>query len=408
MATIYYAKWLLLASGEILCNGGLAVEGGRISSVGPRGRVKRTANDRIVNAGDLCLLPGLINMHIHLEEGVVRSNPKETEETFASWCAKKNSRIKQAPKETVQASIRLGVRELLSHGVTTVVDSSRTGLSADVLGKEPIRSCIIHEVHPEDAVREAAVLDMVRDRIESAAGVFLSGTGPYALFSLSPDVHRALIEAASKNKWPWLIHLAESAEELQAFSEQKGDLYFHITRKKGWPYGKTAMGPMHYALENDLIPRGAVCVHCNYVNGEELRRLAGKNVFIVQCFQYTSALGHKPFPLDAALNRGIHLCLGTESIVYSESMDLFDELNFAKRLYPHVPAAEMLRWVTQNPADALGAGDRLGSLAEGKLADIIGVHIRHDGGEGLLEQLIIGEPDVRLVIVNGEEVIANY
>jgi imidazolonepropionase-like amidohydrolase len=68
----------------------------------------------------------------------------------------------------------------------------------------------------------------------------------------------------------------------------------------------------------------------------------------------------------------------------------------------------MLRWVTQNPADALGAGDKLGSLAEGKLADIIGVRIRHDGGEDLLEQLIVGESDVRLVIVNGEEVIANY
>ena len=68
----------------------------------------------------------------------------------------------------------------------------------------------------------------------------------------------------------------------------------------------------------------------------------------------------------------------------------------------------MLRWVTQNPADALGAGDRLGSLAEGKLADIIGVRIRPDGMDDILEQLIAGESDVRLVIVNGEEIISDY
>jgi 5-methylthioadenosine/S-adenosylhomocysteine deaminase len=408
MAIIYYAQWIVLPSGELLRNGGLAVEGGRISSVGPRGRVKRSLNDRIVNLGDLCLLPGLINMHIHLEEGVVRSNPKEPEETFAAWIAKKNSRIKQAAPEAVRSSIRLGARELLSHGVTTAVDSSRLGLSAEALSKEPLRACIVHEAHPEDIPQEEAIIGLVKNRTSLTKDIFLNGTGPYALFSLSPVTHRALMSVAAENKWLWVTHSAESAEELQAFSEQTGDLYFHITRKKGWAYGKAPMGPMRYALENDLIPNGAVCVHCNYVNGEELDRLAAKNAFVVQCFQYTSALGHKPFPLDSARSRGIKLCLGTESIVYSESMDLFDELNFARRLYPHVPAAEMLKWVTQNPAEALGAGDKLGSLAEGKLADIIGVRIRHEGGDDLLEQLIMGESDVRLVIVNGEEVMANY
>jgi cytosine/adenosine deaminase-related metal-dependent hydrolase len=408
MAVIYFAQWILLPSGEILHNGGLAVEGSRIVSIGQRGRIKRAPEDRIVNLGDLCLLPGLINMHIHLEEGVVRSNPKEPEETFAAWLAKKNSRIRNAAPDIVRASIRLGARELLSHGITTVVDSSRLGLSADVLTKEPIRACVVHETHPEDPLQEETAVGLIKKRVASMQGICFSGAGPYALFSLSPANHRLLIDTATKNKWLWITHLAESAEELQAFSEQKGDLYFHITRKKGWAYGKAPMGPMRYALENDLIAPGAACVHCNYVNGGELDRLLSKNAFIVQCFQYTSALGHKPFPLDSARSRGIKLCLGTESIVYSESMDLFDELNFAKRLYPHVPAAEMLRWVTQNPADALGAGDKLGSLAEGKLADIIGVRIRHDGGEDLLEQLIVGESDVRLVIVNGEEVIANY
>jgi len=49
-------------------------------------------------------------------------------------------------------------------------------------------------------------------------------------------------------------------------------------------------------------------------------------------------LGHKMFPLDVARNRGISLCVGTESIVYSESMDLLDELYLAKRNYPHIPA----------------------------------------------------------------------
>jgi 5-methylthioadenosine/S-adenosylhomocysteine deaminase len=128
----------------------------------------------------------------------------------------------------------------------------------------------------------------------------------------------------------------------------------------------------------------------------------------VQCLQYTSALGHKPFPLDAARLRKIPLCLGSESIVYSESMDLLDELNFAKRQYPHIPAREMIEWVTINPARAIGAESDLGSLEKGKLADMIGVSVRLDKADDLLEQLIMAEAEVRLVMVGGEEVIADY
>jgi aminodeoxyfutalosine deaminase len=407
MATIYYAKWILLPGGEVLLNGAISIEGSRIASIGPRGKIKRSGRDNTVNLGDLFLLPGFINMHIHLDEGVVRGIPKDPEETFASWITKKNSRLKQAPPEIQRTTIRLGARELLSHGITTVVDSSRTGLSASALRDEPIRLCIIHEVHPDDGAQEEAVINTLEARIASNEKSDYIGVGPYSFFSLSPQRHREVIELASKKKLLWASHLAESSEELQAFSEQTGDLYFHITRKREWPYGKTK-GPMNAALANNLVPDNAILFHCNYANGQELEQLAAKNVSIVQCFQYTSALGHKMFPLDVARNRGISLCAGTESIVYSESMDLLDELYMAKRSYPHIPAAEMIRWVTSNAAHALGAGDHLGSLDEGKLADIIGVHIQHDIGEDLLEQLILGESEVRLVIVNGEEVIADY
>jgi aminodeoxyfutalosine deaminase len=235
-----------------------------------------------------------------------------------------------------------------------------------------------------------------------------TGVGPYSIFSLSPLHHRELIALAKQENYLWAAHIAESAEELQAFSEQGGDLFFHISRKKGWPFGKQTAGSMHYALENGLIPEKGIFFHCNYASGVELDLLSKRHACIVQCLQYTSALGHKPFPFDAARLRKIPLCLGTESIVYSESMDLFDELNFAKQRYPHIPAREMLEWVTVNPARAIGAQELLGSLEAGKLADVIGVSVRRDKADDLLEQLILGEPEVKLVMVGGEEVIADY
>ena len=408
MTTVYYAKWILLPGGEILENGAVSVAGDRIAFVGPRGKYVRTPEDRLVMMGDLFLIPGLINMHCHLEEGVVRSYPKNEEDTFAAWLAKKNSRIRQAAVETLSASIRLGCRELLSNGVTTVIDSSRTGLSAGIIDQEPIRSCIIHEVHADDPEQDGAAGAVLTERIARSGRVFRTGIGPYSIFSLSPDRHRELLAIAAKEGYVWATHLAESAEELQAFSEQAGDLYFHITRKKGWQYGKQTAGSLQFALASGLIPDKAVCFHCNYASGAELDQLKSKGAFIVQCPQYTSALGHKPFPLDAARLRKIPLCLGTESIVYSESMNLLDELNFAKRHHPHIPAREMIDWVTVNPARALGAEGDIGSLEKGKLADMIGLSVRLDKADDLLEQLVRDESQVKLVVVGGEEVIADY
>ncbi|MBD3321516.1 MAG: amidohydrolase family protein, partial [Chitinivibrionales bacterium] len=140
MSTIYYARWLLSAEQEIIVNGALSVSGNKINAVGPRSKVPRLQGDRTVNLGDQLVLPGLINAHSHLEESVVRGIPCEENETFASWLAKKNSRIKNAAVETIMPAIRLGIRESLTNGATTIVDSSRTGNSLVVLKDEPVRA----------------------------------------------------------------------------------------------------------------------------------------------------------------------------------------------------------------------------------------------------------------------------
>jgi cytosine/adenosine deaminase-related metal-dependent hydrolase len=115
--------------------------------------------------------------------------------------------------------------------------------------------------------------------------------------------------------------------------------------------------------------------------------------------------GHKPFPMEAGLNRGINICIGTESPIGLNSMDLFDELNTLKARYPHIPAAEMIQWATKNPAKALRCSHLLGSLEQGKKADIIGIRFSHDPNENILEEMLQEEPIVDFVMVGGEEVI---
>ena len=407
MGTVYFAKWILLETDELLENGAIAVSDNIITSIGQRSKVRRNPGDRFVNLGDCLVLPGLINMHTHLEEGIVRGIQKDNEETFAAWSTKRHARVRQTPSEQVQLSIRLGIRELLAQGITTILDSSRLGLSGPVLSEESIRAFVIREYHTDDPAQEQHILRELTE-IEPSVACSRSGSGPYSLYSLSPESQQILLNHTVEKKLLWSTHLAESAEELQAFSEHTGDLFFQITRKRPWPFGERSIGSMNYAMNANLLPEGAICYHCNYVNGYELDYLVKKNAAIVLCQKYTQEIGHKTFPLDAALNRKATICLGTEGITPPGFMSLFDELYSLKISYPHIPAIEMLKWVTKNPARALNMEDKLGSLSVGKLADIIAVRFAHDPGEVLLEELLIEEPEVMLVVVDGEEVIVNY
>ncbi len=149
-STVYFAKWILLPDNTILENGALVVTKDRISSIGRRSAVKRTSKDRLVNLGKRLLLPGLINMHTHLEEGIIRGAVKHDNESSTSWTLNKDRSMKLAAPDELLSIIRLGIRESLANGITTIVDTSRTDFSSIVLRDELIRSWVMYEVHAED------------------------------------------------------------------------------------------------------------------------------------------------------------------------------------------------------------------------------------------------------------------
>lgn len=396
-----------MPDGNILVNGGIAVEGDRISAVGPRGRLKRGSKDRAVNLGDTLLLPGFINMHTHLEEAVLRGMQKGDDETFAAWIKRRSAELIASSPGSVISSVRLAIRESLANGITTIADTSRTDIAAIVLRDEPVRTWIFHECHPENAVAQEEITATLRKRIERLHRDGNTGVAPYALFSLSPKRHKTLLETARSNGYLWSSHVAESADELQAFSTQSGDLYASITQREEWPYGKTERGSLYYALTNNLIPQHGICCHCNYMSGQELSLLTARNASIVFCPQYNQHMGHKAFPLDVALNRGINACLGTESPSSAKPMNLFDDLYLLKNQYPHVTGFQLVQMVTSNAARALRC-TAIGALEPDKKADIIGLRFPHAPGADLLDEMILEETKVVLVIVNGEEVVVGY
>jgi cytosine/adenosine deaminase-related metal-dependent hydrolase len=344
-------------------------------------------------------------MHTHLEESILRGIEKNDTETFNSWMMRRRRQMAGLTPDAVISSVRLAIRESLANGITTIADTTHTDIPTLVLKDEPIRSWVFHELSPENNSEQENCIASVIKRIERCRRDGNTGIAPHAVYSLSPAHHKAVADKCRTSGYAWSSHIAESAEELQAFSAKSGEIFDYVCGMQEWPYGESDRGSMYYALTNSLIPRHGICIHCNYMSLQELSLMAALDATIVFCPQYNSHAGHKPFPIDVALNHGCNVCLGTESPSISRPMNLFDDLFNLKMTYPHLTPVELIKTVTENPAHAL-RNHSIGKLEAGRKADIIGLRFPHDPKGDILEDMIMSDANVTLVIVNGEEVIA--
>lgn len=88
-------------------------------------------------------------------------------------------------------------------------------------------------------------------------------------------------------------------------------------------------------------------------------------------------------PVQKMLDRGVNVCLGTDSACSNNNLDMFSEMRNAAlvgkvaSMDPRACSAPtVLRMATANAAKALGMEGKLGVVAQGALADLIAVDLQ--------------------------------
>jgi cytosine/adenosine deaminase-related metal-dependent hydrolase len=218
---------------------------------------------------------------------------------------------------------------------------------------------------------------------------------------------------------PGLVPLSVTAAEVGAGRERSALQVTHTGAVWGAPSGIQQLDLA------GLLGADQVHVHCNTLAEEEWQALArvGAKVSISVETELNMGMGR---PVFAACERhGIAPTLSCD-IVSLGSGDLFGQLrqglgfkrwadtealNLAGRDPERVSttALDALRWSTVNAAEAVGLGDRVGSLTPGKQADLIVVggpitaqHPHIDAAGTLIFQT--STADVRTVLVAGRAV----
>jgi 5-methylthioadenosine/S-adenosylhomocysteine deaminase len=153
------------------------------------------------------------------------------------------------------------------------------------------------------------------------------------------------------------------------------------------------VSPADYLAGLGFLDRRVLAVHGVQCSGDDLARLRTLGVTLVSCPRSNEYVGVGSPPLEAFYAMGVNVALGTDSLASVESLNLFTELQTARRIAPKVPARHLIESATLCGARALGFGDTRGSIEPGKDAALIAVDVP-DAVVDVEEYLLTGiEPD---------------
>ncbi len=379
----YHAEHVVPITARPIRRGTVAVDGERIAYVGPRVSAPAGENREL---GDVLLLPGLVNVHTHLELTAMRGLLEDLD--FARWIAILN-RSKRAvlEREDMLDAARLGIMEGIRAGITTYADTCDSGVAFDAMRECNVRGIMFQEVFGPDPAQCADSISGLRAKIERLrpleTALVRVGISPHAPYTVSDALFRAAAQYAREESLPMAIHVAESAEELRLVCNGKG-VFADGLRARGIAVGARASSPIELLERLGVLAVQPLLIHCVRLMEGDIDRIQRAGSAVAHCPASNAKLGHGIAPIAELLASNVVVGLGSDSVASNNRMDLLEEARLAllcQRARLASPAVlsshAVLELATLGGARALGIGHDIGSLDVGKAADLAAFNIGH-------------------------------
>ena len=394
------------ASRRVIEDGAVAVAGGRIVAVGKRADVLRQyAARQVVDARGRAIIPGLINGHTHIPMSLFRGIADDLD--LNEWLTKFifPAEAKNVTEEFVRAGTQLGLAEMIRGGTTTYCDmyyfedaiaeeTERAGVRG-VLGETVIDFPVPDNKTWPDAMRytERFVARWKGNRLITAA------VAPHAPYTVS-EAHLKEVRAFSdRTGAPVVTHVAETRKEVE-----------DVTRDHG-------ASPVEYLARIGFLSPRTVAAHTVHLTENEISLLKQHGVGSVHNPQSNMKLASGVAPVPRMLRAGVALGLGTDGAASNNDLDMWEEMDTAAKLHKLssndpkvVTAEEALALATIGSARALHLEGQIGSLEEGKRADLVVVDLdslHQTPRYNIYSHLVYATKasDVRTVVIEGRVVM---
>jgi 5-methylthioadenosine/S-adenosylhomocysteine deaminase len=375
-------------SGPIIADGAVAVRGDAIAEVGPSAALAaRYRGAEVIDARGGVVMPGFIVTHTHMPYVLGHNMPVDFRQLKSFWDMLQKMGWEWledlTTREGIYAATRYAAAKMLKAGTTTVCElvegpgalPGALGESARAIQEVGLRAQVGFEVTervPGVSIHErldpAMAEKAFQENLDFLAryppggqpasggdGRIQGRLGVHTAFTNSFQTLRQAREIADKHKCGIQIHVAEIP---RAFLFEK--------------YGKSAPQLLE---EAGVLGPDVVAAHCVDLTDEDLDILARHKVNVAHTPMTNSLGGNGVARVPEMLERGMNVSLGHDcffTLDTSEYIRYAYLLHKAHRANPALlPPFQALDLALGAGARALGWGERIGSLAPGKRADIL-------------------------------------
>jgi aminodeoxyfutalosine deaminase len=381
----------------LMHDGAVAVSSGTILAAGPAQAVLRKFPDhRSVCLKNAILLPGLVNLHTHLELPPLLDAIRD--KAFPDWVLNLIKAKRALTDKDYTRAAKNNIDALIRTGTTTVGEICSHGTSPAYLKQSGLRSFVFHEII---AMRKMAT---PRKRGRNT-GLTRHGLSPHAPYTVSEAVLRQIKQSTEKHEAKLCMHVAESMDEILLLQGKKSGLE-KLYQFAGWDRSSAPRGSssFEYLKKIGFLSPNLMAVHAVQVADNDIKRIKQSGTTIAHCPRSNKETNVGRMPLKKFLEAGITIGLGTDSLASSPSLNMWDEMRYALQIHRKdgVTAEDIFRLATIGGANALGLGKIIGTLEPGKKADMIAVPLPKKDTGDIYSDLLRETKYCSMSMVNGK------
>ena len=362
--------------------------------------------DYVIDGTHTLVLPGFINTHTHIPMTLFRGYSDDM--LLKDWLEQRIWPVEaKLDDKAIEAGTALGLLEMIASGTTSFVDMYFfEDIIARVTQKTGMRGFlgfgILDFDTPEFQAKE--LLAQCESFVKRWKGNPLISpvVAPHSTYSCNPETLQKSHEIAQKYQIPLTTHCAETRNEV-----------YDVEKRYG-------VRPVEHLKKLGLLTSGTILAHCGWITKNEIVEMKNAGVAVSHCPVSNMKIGTGGYaPIPECLDAQIPVGLGTDGAASNNSLDMVETMKFCALVHKNhrwdptvLPAQTVLDCATISGATCLGVNHLLGSLEEGKTADLIMIDLKkphltplHDPVSHIVYAM--KGSDVCTTIVNGKPLMLN-
>lgn len=360
-------------SNAVLRDHAIEIVDGKIERIVSLNNLKKSEYEgEILDYSKFTLIPGFIQTHIHLCQTLFRGLADDL--ALLDWLQKRIFPYENShTKNSLRASVRLGLNDLIAGGTTTILDMG-TLRDQEIVFEELALSgmrafagnCMMdqNELYPSFCETTdwnlKSTYDWAKTFHNSNGGKIKFGFAPRFVLSCSEKLLKETKEMM-KDFTSSIFHTHSSENKSEVESVRK------MTGKEN----------VEYFDSIGILDSHTVLAHCIHLNDQEVKTLKKNSTRISHCPSSNLKLGSGIANIPLYIKEGISVSLGADGAPCNNGLSAFSEMRLAALIQKpiHCPTAmdalTVFRLATIEGAKALHIENEVGSIEVGKKADLV-------------------------------------